>query len=87
MKLFRKLVFAAIDVLMIFVIIRPFFIDDGISDYTGLGQLIAIGFFIIYNLYGWVVYSLFAQIRQKHVWVEVAYFLLMLFPFFALWRW
>jgi hypothetical protein len=86
MKIFRRILIILFNLMMIFAIIR-FNYRGGIDGLTMVAAtFLAIGFIVIYNLYGWLVYALFAQIKKQHLLVEAGFFLLMLLPFFFVWR-
>lgn len=86
MKIFRRSVIAIFDLVIIILIIRILTNEDPVDDAAGLAGLITIVFFVLYNLYSWLVYALFARIKQKHFLIEIGFFLLSLLPFYFLLR-
>lgn len=83
---YRQALVALIDLIMLILAIKISYTWDGDLGLSGLFFLVGIGFFVLYNLYALLVYFLFRQIKPRRVMIEVGYFLLMLLPFYFLYR-
>ena len=82
---YRKLLVAVIDLIMVGYLIYAA-CEFGDGDFFGIFLFYTIGFIIIYNLYALLVYFSFRLIKPRKIAIEACYFLLMLIPFYILYR-
>ena len=83
---YRKLLVTLIDLIMVALLIWALNTGEDRDDFYGFFILFFIGFIISFNLYALLVYFLFRQIKPKKIAIEVGFFLLMLLPFYFLYR-